>query len=185
MNKYIVLLRGVNVGGKNKISMPLLKKAMEESGFSNVSTYINSGNIIFSSAQKSILSLQKKCRQIITDTFNLDIAIAVISAKDLSEALDNAPAWWDKDKELKHNAFVVIPPATADSISLLAGEIKPEYEKAAIYGQVIFWTAQLKTFSKTTWSKFVSKPGYNSITVRNANTMKKLAQLSKEPLCRM
>ena len=178
MDKYITLLRGVNVGGKNIISMPLLKEAMERSGFSNVSTYINSGNIIFPSNQKNILLLQKKCRKVIFETFLLDIPVAIISAADLSEALNNAPIWWDKDKEKKHNAFVVIPPAKVDSIISLVGEIKPEYEKAAHYGQIIFWTAALKTFSRTAWSKFISKPGYNDITVRNANTIKKLAQLT-------
>ena len=70
--------------------------------------------------------------------------------------------------------------STVDSILPLVGEIKPEYEKEDHFGQVIFWTAALKTFSKTAWSKFVSKPGYNNITVRNANTMKKLAELSAD-----
>jgi uncharacterized protein (DUF1697 family) len=54
MRTYIALLRGINISGKNKISMPLLKAAFEEIGFSNVSTYINSGNVIFSS---NIISL--------------------------------------------------------------------------------------------------------------------------------
>ena len=49
MKKYIALLRGINISGKNKVSMPLLKVAFEELGFLNVSTYINSGNVLFSS----------------------------------------------------------------------------------------------------------------------------------------
>jgi uncharacterized protein (DUF1697 family) len=48
MEKYIALLRGVNVGGKNKISMSELKTAFEEGGFADIRTYINSGNVIFS-----------------------------------------------------------------------------------------------------------------------------------------
>ena len=78
MEKYIALLRGVNVGGKNKIPMPLLKAAFEEAGFYEVSTYINSGNVIFSSENKDVVILQKKCRQAVMDMFQLDIAVAVI-----------------------------------------------------------------------------------------------------------
>ncbi len=76
MEKYLALLRGVNVGGNNKVPMPLLKNAFEDVGFSQVSTYINSGNIIFSSEEKDIVALQQKCRNVILDVFGLDIAVA-------------------------------------------------------------------------------------------------------------
>ena len=182
MEKYIALLRGINVGGNNIISMPILREAFEKAGFSNVSTYINSGNILFSSGNTDIEVLQSRCRQIISETFNLDIPVAVITPETLSTALSNAPVWWDKDKESKHNAIFVIPPTNAKDIIEEVGEINYEYEQAGYHGQIIFWSAPLGLFSKTKWSKFVSTStsARSKITIRNANTTKKLLLLSDE-----
>ena len=178
MEKYIALLRGVNVGGKNKISMPLLKATFKEREFLDVSTYINSGNITFGSEIENKTMLQEQCQQIIMDVFHLDIAIAIISAHDLSEALLHAPTWWDNDIESKHNAVFVIPPASTEFIMKEIGETKPEYELVAYYGQIIFWSAPVKTFSRTRLSRITSTALSNSITIRNANTVKKLLQHS-------
>ena len=178
MEKYIALLRGINVGGNNIVSMPVLREAFKKVGFYDVSTYINSGNIFFSCNDTDIKVLQPRCQQIIAETFKLDIPVAVISPKALSAALRNAPKWWDEDKELKHNAIFVIPPAKAEDIIKEVGEINHEYEQAVQHEQIIFWSAPLKFFSKTKWSKFVSSSACSRITIRNANTAKKLLQLS-------
>jgi uncharacterized protein (DUF1697 family) len=176
MGKYIALLRGVNVGGKNKVPMPLLKMAFERAGFSQVRTYINSGNILFSCDVNDIAELQQGCKQVIQDQFQYDIPVAVISAEDFSDALRYAPLWWDEDRASKHIAIFVISPANADAIIEEVG-IKPEYEKLAHHGQVIFWSAPLKTFSRTKWSNVIATPAYSNITIRNANTAKTLLQL--------
>jgi uncharacterized protein (DUF1697 family) len=179
MERYIALLRGVNVGGKNKIPMPSLKAAFEKAGFFEVSTYINSGNIIFSAGEADIVVLQQKCRQAIMDAFQLDIAVAVLSTKDLREALAHAPAWWDGEEDSKHNAIFVIAPADSDSVIASVGQLKPEYEQVSHYDRIIFWSAPLETFSRTRWSKIVSTSAYSSVTIRNANTTKKLSQLAQ------
>lgn len=179
MIKYIALLRGINVGGKNKVSMKELKKIMEENGFHDVVTYINSGNIIFSSENSDIEFLKRGIEALISQSLNLELSLMVISAGELIEALNNAPEWWDIDNEAKHNAIFVIPPTTADEVFEEVGEIKPEYEKVSSYGRVIFWTAPLKTFSRTRWSTIVGKSVYSCITIRNANTVKKLAELCR------
>lgn len=179
MQNYIALLRGVNVGGKNAVSMAVLKAALEEAGFSQVSTYINSGNVFFSCKETDVVDLQQKCRGVIMDRFGLDIALAVITAQELADALNHAPDWWDGDKESKHNAIFAIAPADAEAIITEVGATKPEYEKVAHHGRVVFWTAPLKTFSRTRWSKVVSTSAYSSVTIRNANTTKKLLQLSQ------
>jgi len=178
MPKHIALLRGINVGGKNKIAMPVLKAAFEVAGFAEVSTYINSGNVIFSAERKDTAVLKQRCRQIIMDTFGLDIITVVISAEEYADTLNYAPDWWDNDAESKHNAIFVIKPISAAEVIKSVGETKPGYEQAASYGQVIFWSAPIKTFSQTRWAQMVSaKTLYNSITIRNANTAKKLLLL--------
>lgn len=180
MNKYVVLLRGINVGGKNKVSMKELKGLFEENGFHDVVTYINSGNMIFCSDDFAVESLQEKCELLILERFKLNPAVMAISADDLCDALAHAPEWWDVNKESKHNAIFVIPPTTVDEVIKEVGEIKPEYEKVGYFGRVIFWSAPIKTFSRTRWSNVVGSSVYDKITIRNANTFKKLVRLCND-----
>ena len=177
--KYIALLRGINVGGNNKVSMKELKNCFEKAGFRNVSTYINSGNVIFEYDETNIESLIVQCREILEKEFGFPISLSVIDAPALKEALEHAPKWWGVDPESKHNAIFVIPPATSDNIIAEAGAAKPEYESVSAYGNVIFWSAPLKTFSRTRWSKIVGTKAYQDITIRNANTANKLLDLVK------
>lgn len=177
--KYIALLRGINVGGKNRLPMPELRSAFEAHGFSEVSTYINSGNVLFSSDGTDVLPLGEKCRALIQSGFQIDIPVVVISAQVLTDALAHAPPWWNASKDSKHNAIFVIPPATAKAVCTQVGDIKPEYEQVDSYGPVIFWSAPLRTFSRTRWSKVVGSAAYGSITIRNANTALKLAELAQ------
>lgn len=178
--QYIALLRGINVGGKNKIPMSELKAAFEEEGFENVTSYINSGNILFTTDSADTIALIRRCRALILRTFGLEIAVCVIAAADLLEALAHAPDWWNASKDAKHNAIFVIPPASAEEVMRAVGDAKPEYEQVAAHGSVIFWSAPLKTFSKTRWSKVVGTKAYQDITIRNANTTLKLAALVRE-----
>ncbi len=178
MHKYILLLRGINVGGKNTVSMKVLKALLEENGFLDVTTYINSGNVIFSSESTDYEFLKKKIEALILVSFNLELSVAIVSAKALSEALDHAPDWWDIDPTAKNNAIFVIPPTTVEQVLKQVGESKPEYEKTGYYENVIFWTAPLETFSKTRWSKVVKSSVYDQITIRNSNTVKKLVEIA-------
>lgn len=75
MSRYIALLRGINISGKNKISMSELKAALIEKGFSEVSTHLNSGNIIFSDVETDTIVLAEKIKTLIQDKFILDIPI--------------------------------------------------------------------------------------------------------------
>lgn len=179
VEKYVILLRGINVGGKNPVSMKELKELFEKNGFRDVTTYINSGNIIFSSENSDIIWLKKTCEALLLEKFRLHLPVMILSAADLAEALEHAPEWWGRDKDSKHNAIFVIPPASAQEIFQEVGETKPEYEKAGYFGRVIFWSAPLKTFSRTRWSRVVGSAVYGSITIRNANTAIKLAELCK------
>lgn len=177
MKKYVALLRGINVGGNNKVSMPELKELFEKNGFDNVMTYINSGNVIFSSDIAKEDEIKHLCESIIAEKFKLKIPIAIVSIDDLKLALDHAPKWWNADENSKHNAIFVIPPVSVEEVFKEVGAIKPEYEKVGYYNRVIFWSAPVKTFSKTRWSKVAGSSVYDSITIRNANTVHKILQL--------
>lgn len=178
--KYIALLRGINVGGKNKISMSDLKECFENAGFQNTRTYINSGNVIFESVDPSIINLRKYCEEILENKFGFPIGLALVDVDAYEEALEHVPKWWGDDPKSKHNAIFVIEPATAEEIIADAGKIKPEYEKLYTYNEIIFWSAPLKTYSRTRWSKIVGTKMYQNITIRNANTTKKLLELASQ-----
>ena len=76
--RYIALLRGDNISGKNKVPMAELKKIFEELGFGAVKTYLNSGNVIFSSDEENIVSLTDRIETTIKKWFGLDIPILVM-----------------------------------------------------------------------------------------------------------
>ncbi len=99
MKRYIALLRGINVSGKNKISMSELKKGFTELDFAEVVTHLNSGNIIFSSEidDKNILS--NKIELMIKSSFNLDIPVFIALQEELERLLKNAPTWWGSDNK--------------------------------------------------------------------------------------
>ena len=176
--KFVALLRGINVGGNNKVSMPELKACFKDLGFKSVVTYINYGNVLFESDIDSTAELVKLCEDKIHQTFGFRVVCAVIRGDDLVEAVDHAPEWWNKGDE-KHNAIFVIAPKTADEIMQEVGEPKHEYERVAAYHPIIFWSAPLKTFGRTRYNKIVGTPAYQLITIRNANTTNKLTELCR------
>ncbi len=175
--KYIALLRGINVGGNNKVSMPELRLCFEKAGLKNVSTYINSGNVIFETGQTDVVELVRICEAAIEERFGFFVVCAVISAEELRVALMHAPEWWDKNKSDKNNAIFVVAPKTAAEVVAEIGDIKPEYEQVSAYGPVIFWTAPIESFGRTRYSKIVGTKTYKYVTIRNANTTKKLLEL--------
>lgn len=179
VEKYIIFLRGINVGGKNKVSMPILKKALEAGGFNNVSTYINSGNVLFASESDDLVELTKKSENIIQATFDLEIPVCIVPVKELAATLKHQPEWWDDgNKEIIHYAIFLIPPISVAEVFAAVGEIKPEFEKISYYANVIFWSAPRKTFNKARWSKIANTSANKKVTLRNANTVNKMIELA-------
>lgn len=180
MEKYIALLRGINVSGKNKVSMPILKEAFEKKGFSKVKTYINSGNVLFSSENTNQEVLTHACEALIAETFDLEISVIVFTVKELSGWLKEAPEWWNQEKQTIHYMIFAIPPMTVSEVVDTVGEIRPAYEKISHQTKVIFWSAPRETFNKARWSKIASSSVNPYVTIRNANTVTKLVELSKQ-----
>ena len=107
--RYIALLRGINISGKNKISMPELKTALGEKGFADVKTYLNGGNVLLSDDETDIVKLAEKIRKIIFETFSLEIPVFVISQDELKWLLSKAPSWWGSDsKDIYDNLIFAI-----------------------------------------------------------------------------
>ncbi len=179
MTRYIALLRGINISGKHKISMTELKKEFENIGFTEIKTYLNSGNVIFSSSKTNKENITRQLETMLKDRFDFDIPIVVIPKEQLKDILHNAPEWWgNEDKEIYDNLIFIIPPTTFTDIFNKIGEPKYELEKIKNYKNAIFWSFSRKDYQKTNWwPKTANASIRNSLTIRTANTVKKIAAM--------
>ena len=176
MKRYIAFLRGVNISGKNKVPMAELKKMFERLGHKEVKTYLNSGNVIFSSDENDIESVTKQVAMTIKSQFDLDIPVFVIAKEELEDILCNAPDWWDNEnKEIYNNLIFIIPPATFADVFNEIGEPKEELEKIQGYKEAIFWSFSRRNYQKTNWwSKTASASISNKLTIRTVSTIRKV-----------
>lgn len=177
MKRYIALLRGINISGKNKIAMSELKKGFAELGYSDIVTYLNSGNVIFSCSADDKGVLSNKINIMIKDRFNLDIPVFIVWQKELEELLSNAPEWWgDDNKDIYDNIIFLMPSLSKQEFYDEMGSPKAEYEKIHDYKNVVFWSFNRKYYQKTNWwSKTASSDVSGRITIRTANTVRKIA----------
>ena len=175
MNRYIALLRGVNISGKNRIGMPELKKELESAGFQAVMTYLNSGNIVFSSDDRDA---GKEIARIIKNRFALDIPVYVMAMDVLQDALRHAPAWWNTaDKGWYDNLIFILSEDSPEDICRLLGEPSEGLERTEIYRDVIFWTFDRKKYQKCSWWKKTASSGIaEKLTIRTAGTVIKLTE---------
>ena len=179
MKIYIAFLRGINISGKNKVPMAELKKAFEELRFGAVKTYLNSGNVAFSSDEDNIEVLTSQAETMINRKFGLDIPVFVISKGKLEDILQNAPEWWgDEKKEIYDNLIFIMPPATFAEVWGEIGEPKEELEKIKEYREAVFWSFSRKDYQKTNWwSKTASASVSHKLTIRTANTVRKVTKM--------
>lgn len=176
MKRYIALLRGVNISGKNKVSMAQLKQLFEDLDYKEVKTYLNSGNVIFSSDEDDISKITSIIEEMIKNHFHLDIPVFVISKEELEDILDHAPNWWIENEDVYNNLIFIMPPATFQDVYEKIKEPKEGLEKIENYKDTIFWSFSRKDYQKTNWwSKTASVNISNKLTIRTANTVRKIA----------
>ena len=96
MTRYALLVRGINVGGKNKVVMAQLRQELTELGLEKVETYINSGNIFFTSTAPKA-QLVEKLEDFFTVHYPFIQSFSLLSQEDYEEVLNNLPDWWTKD----------------------------------------------------------------------------------------
>ena len=180
--KYIALLRGINISGKNKISMNELKAELEKNKYQKVLTYLNSGNIIFESDLDNKESIMNDINKIIKNKFNLEIPVFIISALELEDILNNNPNWWGtNNKEIYDNLIFIIPPAKYEEVYSHIGKPKEDIEQIKEYNNSIFWSYDLKKYRKSNWWKKTANTAIkDKITIRTANTIKKVLKICKK-----
>jgi len=181
MNTYIILIRGINVGGKNIVPMAGLRKCLEEQGFSNVSTYIASGNVILKS-DKRANEVKAQIEGVLPENFKLDdgfIKVLVLTHNQLQVIIDNKPKGFGDQPEKYHSDVIFL--IGIDSAQAIAA-FKPREEVDRVWaGDGVIYSQRLSSQrTKSRLNKIMENPLYKSMTIRNWNTTTKLLEILKK-----
>jgi len=179
LNLFVALLRGVNVGGNSMISMSALKKSFETIGFTHVSTYINSGNVIFNAKETDARKLEQKIERMLVKEYELNSKVVVRSLSEMERLVQSLPREWDGDSSWRYN--VIFLRHTIDSEDILAElPANSDIEQVTYRPGALLWSAHVDQISRSKMSKLSSRKIYQDMTVRNLNTTKKLCELMKK-----
>jgi len=155
--KYIALLRGINVGGNRKVEMKRLKAMLESMGYTNVSTYLNSGNARFESNLAQ------------TDEFGYEIPILIKTQEEIEAIVATIPEEWQNNKEEKTDVAFLFPEIDSEK-TIDELPVKREYVDFIYIKGAIIWHIMKKDYNKSQLNKLVGRKLYQLMTVRNVNT---------------
>jgi uncharacterized protein (DUF1697 family) len=181
MNTYVVLLRGINVGGKNKLAMAELKAHLEDLGFENVKTFIQSGNVILQS-KLGAKTITEKIETSLPKKFKLDSALIktlVLTDKQLREVIQKKPkGFGDQPDKYYSDVIFLMDLKSADAMKVF----KPREGVDAIWeGDLAIYSQRLSAKrTQSRLSKIVGTPFYKSMTIRSWHTTTKLLSLLEE-----
>lgn len=182
MTNHLALLRGINVSGHNMIKMEALKTTLENIGFQNVQTYIQSGNVFFDSEEDNAASLGFKIKQEIFKAFGHEVPVIIISKADLESCLVNNQYLKENEVDVKklYVAFVSLTLKKENINDLKISQFKPD--EAYIDGNKIFIKYAVGAGKTRLDQKYIEKKLNLTATIRNWNTVSTLLQMYNERL---
>ena len=177
MIKHLALLRGINVSGHNMIKMDALKTTLEAAGFTNVETYIQSGNVFVETEDESSFGVGFKIKQEIFRVFGHDVPTIVVGKIDLELCLKNNPFLKAKDVDTKklYVAFISKELSSSAINELKISQFKPD--EAVIDGNKIFIKYDVGAGKTRLDQKYIEKKLNVTATIRNWNTVTKLLEM--------
>jgi uncharacterized protein (DUF1697 family) len=181
MSRYVILLRGINVGGKNKIPMAALKSCLEEQGFEDIVTYIQSGNVVLRSTLDA-KSISAEIEAALLENFKVDstiIRVLALEHKIFQEIVAGAPKEFGKDNA-NYRYYVIFLMDVDSSEAMQQIDVRQDIDEAWQGDKVIYYRLPSLTSPNATKShlgKVSQKPLYQSITMRNWNTTVKLLEI--------
>jgi uncharacterized protein (DUF1697 family) len=175
--QYLALLRGINVGGKNTIKMADLKACFEEMGFSDVTTYIQSGNVVFASAEKDNAKLTDKIEKALSKRFNYTSRLVLVPHPEMKKIVAGAPkGFGDEPDKYRYDVIFLKEPLTPakamEQVSVREG-VDQAYEGK----YVLYFSRLISRASQSYLTKIIGLPMYQNMTIRNWNTTTKLLEL--------
>lgn len=180
MPQYLALLRGINVGGKAVIKMKDLKSCFKAMGFSDVETFIQSGNILFKSDKRDSTELTAMIERALTKQFNYPSRVLIITHKQLKKIVSEAPRGFGKEPEsFRYDVLFIIPPLSPDT-AMKNVSIKEGVDGAFKGSGALYVSRLIKRAGQSHLTRIIAHPMYKNITIRNWNTTTKLLTLLDE-----
>ena len=176
MPKQVVLLRGINIGPRNRIAMPKLREVLEGAGFEDVATYVQSGNVVLSSSKKSD-AVARECERLIGEHFGLEIDVVTRTRAQLAKVAERDPLGKVATNPKRYQvSFLAGRPPSGLRAKL--ERAKAEREAFAIHGREIYaWHPEGVARSKL-WALLAGKDLGVTATARNWTTVTKLLELA-------
>ena len=182
MTRYLVLLRGINVGGRNKVPMAALRELLESHGHTRVSTYIASGNVILTSDQ-SAAAIKRELEDALPQTFTLDselIAVLVLTHAQLRAVVRNRPKGFGDQPDTYHSDAVFLMGISAAE-ALEVFDPRPGVD-AVWPGTGVIYSQRLSAQrTKSRLNKIMGTPAYRSMTIRSWQTTLALLERMEAP----
>ena len=178
---YVALLRGINVGGKNKVPMAGLKALLEEIGLEEVRTYIQSGNAIFRSPLAAG-TIARKIEQALTSAFKLDdelVKVLVLSHAELKAVVEKRPKGFGAEPDKHHSDAIFLIDLDGEAAF---GVFAPREGVDKVWqGEGVIYSQRLSAErTKSRLSRIVGTAPYKSMTIRSWATTLKLLELMEE-----
>ena len=177
---YVAFLRAVNVGGKGIVSMAAIRDALGALGLSDVRTYINSGNVIFSTRASDASRLTARIEKAIDEATGIAIKVLVMDHKALKKLVDAIPPDWVDDKTMR--TYVLLLWKELDDGGILERlPVKAGVDELRYTPGAVIWRLDRANVGASHMNRMVGTPLYKKITIRSANTMRKLDKLTAGP----
>jgi uncharacterized protein (DUF1697 family) len=179
MARHVVLLRGINIGSRNRVAMPALRDALEEAGFKDVQTYLQSGNVVLESRAKPE-TVRKKVEELIQDRFGLEIAVVVRTRAELAAVVKRNPHAKVATNPKAYQVTFLEQKLPAKTVRELEEAAAPD-EQVVVSGREVYaWHPQTIARSKL-WSKLAGQGLGVAATSRNWTTVEALLELADGP----
>ncbi|HZS43068.1 MAG TPA: DUF1697 domain-containing protein [Candidatus Paceibacterota bacterium] len=177
---YVALLRGINVGGNRKVEMKKLAETFRALGFSNVKTFINSGNIIFQAMSKNEKNLTRKIEKTIEKDFKMPIRVLLKNLGEIKKIVKTIPKIWINDEKVKCDVMFLW--RGIDKKSLVKElPFNSKIEDIKYVKGALIWRIDRKNFNKSRIVKrMVGSELYRQMTIRNPNSVRKIYALMSE-----
>ena len=173
---YVALLRGINVGGNSMVSMKDLKDCFGKLGFRNVSTYINSGNVIFTSSHKTEQGLASRIEQGIKKCVGFEVRVVVRSLAEIAAVCKKIPKVWTHDASSRTDVLFLWKEVDRPSV-LSELVINTAVDHLLYVKGAVVWHFDRRDYNKSKMHKFIGTFVYKNMTARNVNTVRKLYAL--------
>jgi uncharacterized protein (DUF1697 family) len=177
---YVAFLRAVNVGGNSIVSMAAIREALVALGLADVRTHINSGNIIFSTRASDAQRLTVRIEKALEQHTGIAIKVLVMDHKTLKKIVDAIPRTWVDDKTMR--TYVLMLWKELDDHGILDRlPTKPGVDELRYTPGAVVWRVDRANVGRSQMNRIVGTPLYKKITMRSANTMRKLNELTATP----